>query len=259
MRILITGHQGFIGGRAVNYFKDQHDIVTYDWTPGSWPDLRGVDCVMHFGAISSTNERDVEKVLEQNLDFSVWLYHEACREGALFQYSSSASVYGSTTHFSEDGPVDPQSPYAWSKYLLERHIRDNACEGIHAQGFRYFNVYGGGEELKLQPSPYQSFFDQAETQGAIILYVGEREARRDFVPVERVLDVHRRFLSIPESGVWNIGTGETTTFRQIAELVSRQTGAPIIERPLPNDLAGQYQWYTCADLTRLNSTLERYS
>jgi ADP-L-glycero-D-manno-heptose 6-epimerase len=214
---------------------------------------------MHFGAISSTTERDVEKILDRNLDFTTWLYHEACRVGARFQYASSASVYGLTDHFREDGPVDPRSAYAWSKYLVERYIRDHPCDDIHAQGFRYFNVYGPGEGHKSQPSPYQVFHDQAETTGVITLYVGEQEAHRDFVPVSRILEIHERFLTISESGVWNIGSGRTQTFREIADLVSRQTGARIVELPLPAELERQYQWYTCANLDHLNSTLERYS
>lgn len=256
MRILITGHQGFIGGRAARYFREGHSVSTYEWGDPT-PDIKRFDVVMHFGAISATNERDVEKVLSQNLDFSTWLYDECCRSAVKFQYASSASVYGDTDHFREDGPVNPQSVYAWSKYLLERYIRQHPSPSA-AQGFRYFNVYGQGEEHKKQPSPYQRFHDQAETTGVITVFEGEREAQRDFVPVERVLQVHEHFLDIPESGVWNIGMGQTQTFSEIAGLVARQTGAKIVRMPLPEDLSKQYQWYTCADLTHLEATLARH-
>lgn len=256
MRILITGHKGFIGGRAVEHLRERHAISTYEWGDPR-PDVKRFDAVMHLGAISTTTERDVEKVLEQNLDFSTWLYDECCRYAVTFQYASSASVYGNTLHFREDGPVNPQSVYAWSKYLLERYVRQHPGPKP-AQGFRYFNVYGRGEEHKQQPSPYQRFQDQAESTGVITVFEGERQAQRDFVPVEHVLEIHERFLTIPESGVWNIGTGRTQTFLEIAELVSRLTGATIAKVPLPEHLEQQYQWYTCADLTHLNATLERH-
>lgn len=256
MRILVTGHRGFIGGRAVEHFRERHSVSTYEWGDPR-PDVKRFDVVMHLGAISSTTERDVEKILDQNLDFSTWLYDECCRFAVKFQYASSASVYGDTDHFREDGPVNPQSAYAWSKYLLERYVRQHPGTRP-AQGFRYFNVYGRGEENKNQPSPYQRFHDQAETTGEIVVFEGDREAQRDFVPVERVLEVHDLFLDIEESGVWNIGTGCTQTFLQIAELVAKQTGARIIKVPLPENLAQQYQWYTCADLTHLKATLERH-
>lgn len=248
MRILITGHKGFIGGRAVEFFSNDHEIVTYDWHTTNRPNLNGIDCVMHFGALSSTTESDVERILQQNLDFSIWLHHEAQNHARIFQYASSASVYGRTNHFTESGPVDPQSPYAWSKYLFERHVRNHSCNMI-TQGFRYFNVYGHGEGHKDQPSPYTTFARQALDKNEITLYDGE--AHRDFVPVETVLNIHRRFLDIPKSGVWNIGTGKTKTFGQIAQ----EFNVPIKIVPMPENMVKQYQWYTCANTEFLEKTL----
>lgn len=257
-KILITGYRGFIGGRAVDYFQSQHDVVTYEYDPREFPDVQGFDWVMHFGGISSTNERDVERVLRQNLDFSVRLLANCQAEGVNLQYASSASVYGETDHFQESGPVDPRSVYAWSKYLFERHVREHHKMPIQVQGFRYFNVYGSGEDHKTQPSPHSLFRRQAREQGEMTLFTGSRDAKRDFVPIERVLKIHDRFLSIPESGVWNIGSGQPQTFREVAELIQKETGAKITEKPLPEDLSRQYQWYTCADLTKLNATLAKY-
>lgn len=255
-KILITGHRGFIGNHAVNYFGQNHEVITYEYAPEEFPDVGGFDWVMHFGAISSTNERDVEKVLHQNLDFSVRLLAKCQAEGVNLQYSSSASVYGETDHFQESGPVDPRSAYAWSKYLFERHVREYHKSPIQVQGFRYFNVYGSGEDHKPQPSPHSTFRKQKE----IVVFVGKdgEVAARDFVPVETVIQVHDRFLDIPESGIWNIGSGQPQTFREVAELIQKETGAKIIEKPLPDDLSRQYQWYTCADLTKLNDTLDKY-
>ena len=255
-KILITGHRGFIGSHAVRHFNQKHDITVYDYDSRVFPDIQGLDWVIHFGGISSTNERDVERVLDQNLDFSVRLLDNCQTEGVNLQYASSASVYGETDHFRESGPVDPRSAYAWSKYLFERHVREHHRSPIRVQGFRYFNVYGTGEDHKPQPSPHSLFRKQKE----IVLFVGEngKTASRDFVPVERILEIQEKFLSIPESGVWNIGTGKPKTFRDVAELIQKETGANIIERSLPPDLERRYQWYTCADLTHLESTLKRY-
>jgi len=50
------------------------------------------------------------------------LHKYAKNFGTNFQYASSASVYGPTEHFTENGPLLPQSPYAWSKYLFDRFI-----------------------------------------------------------------------------------------------------------------------------------------
>ena len=123
MRILVTGHKGFIGSNMVKELRD-HDVDTYDWD-GVVPGVMDYDWVIHMGAISSTTETDIEKVLTQNLDFSIALYDQCKRFGVNFQYSSSASVYGRGTEFNEESPVDPRTPYAWSKYLFERYVEKN--------------------------------------------------------------------------------------------------------------------------------------
>jgi ADP-L-glycero-D-manno-heptose 6-epimerase len=112
MKILITGSRGFIGSHAVSYWHKigDHEIYTYEWDERTLPRIEGLDWVFHFGAISSTTERDVAKVMRQNYDFSVWLYEECRKYDVNLQWSSSASVYGLGTNFSESAPVDPRSP-----------------------------------------------------------------------------------------------------------------------------------------------------
>ena len=102
------------------------------------------------GAISSTTERDVEKILKQNLDFSHRLLQVCDMQGVDLIYASSASVYGDGQNFKEDAPKQPQSPYSWSKYLFDRSIEmiswdDYKC---NIKGLRFFNVYGEHEEHK---------------------------------------------------------------------------------------------------------------
>ena len=65
MNVLIAGSKGFIGQNAVNTLKDTHDLVMFEWGD-RYPDLTGINCVMHFGAISATTERSVEKIMIQN-------------------------------------------------------------------------------------------------------------------------------------------------------------------------------------------------
>lgn len=259
MRILITGHKGFIGSHAVRHFQNQFDVVKFEW--GDRLDLTDVCWVMHFGAISSTAERDIERVLRQNLDFSQDLMMQCLDRGINFQYSSSASVYGNQSGWCESVPVDPQSPYAWSKYLLERfankHMGRAAEQGIVIQGFRYFNVYGTGEDHKDQPSAWSLFRRQART-GDIKLWVHDPEPARDMVPVQQVIDMHHRFMQVPESGVWNIGTGTATSFRSVAEIVAKEYQVPISESAIPAHLQQQYQFYTCADMTKTHETLQRH-
>lgn len=254
MKILITGYKGFIGQNAVKALKDTHELVLFEWGD-LYPDLKGVDKVMHFGAISSTTERNVEKVMRQNYDFSVLLHNYCARENIHFQYSSSASVYGLNNSFAEDDPVDPRTPYAWSKYMFDKYVAEHPTGNI-VQGFRYFNVYGPHEDHKgNQASPQHQFARQALETGYIKVFKNSENYFRDFVPVETVIDTHIKFFDITESGVWNVGTGTVKSFQEVAENIASLYNGRIEYIDMPEVLKSSYQTYTKADLTKLNRTL----
>jgi ADP-L-glycero-D-manno-heptose 6-epimerase len=254
MKILLTGYKGFIGSHMFRALEAHgHHVAVYDWGE-ILPSIMEQDWVIHMGAISSTTERDVEKVMAQNHDFTIQLY-EACHTfGINFQYSSSASVYGLVSTFREDAELDPRTPYAWSKYLTERHIQRHPM-GARTQMFRYFNVCGPeGEEHKgSQASPYAQFKRQAEETGKIRVFEGSDKFLRDFVPVSKIVETHLKFLDVKESGIWNVGTGQPRSFMAVAE----EFGVPIETVPMPAILKDSYQKYTCADMTRYNTTLSR--
>jgi ADP-L-glycero-D-manno-heptose 6-epimerase len=250
MKILITGDRGFIGQNMVDALEE-HDLRYFEWGE-SEPDVTGLDWVIHLGAITSTTEKNVDRVMNQNFDFSRWLLQQCHSKGVNFQYASSASVYGLNQNFKEDAPVNPLSPYAWSKYLFDRYMLENDWGGIIVQGFRYFNVYGKNEDHKGgQASPFYQFEKQAKETGVIKLFEGSENYIRDFVPVETVCQVHQRFFDVHESGIWNIGTGETMSFKDVADLYAAMYNARIEYIPMPDNIKNQYQTYTCADVTRL--------
>ena len=251
MKILITGHKGFVGQNMVKVLKNKHELSFYEWGDEP-PALEGLDWVVHLGALTATTETDVDKVMRQNHDFSCVMLMACQVAGVNLQYASSASIYGQGTDFKEDAPAYPQSPYAWSKYLFDRHVKINRFEKIIVQGFRYFNVYGPHEDHKGdQASPYYKFVKQAQETGVIKLFEGSENFYRDFVPVKTVIDVHEKFFDVKESGVWNIGTGKTRSFLDVANEVAEKYNAKIEYIPIPPSVANQYQKYTCADLTRL--------
>lgn len=250
MKILLTGHRGFIGSNFLNALSS-HDVTTFEWKE-RLPDINGFDWVIHLGAISSTQDRRIEQIMIQNYDFSCWLLDECIRHRVNMQYASSASVYGIESDFRESSPVDPRTPYAWSKYLFERYALGSRHPDIQVQGFRYFNVYGPGEHHKgEQASPFTRFQIQAQTQGFINVFENSDQYFRDFIHVDQVVETQLKFLNIRSSGVWNIGTGQARSFLDVAKTF----GVPINTVPMPPDLANSYQRYTCADLTKLNNTL----
>jgi ADP-L-glycero-D-manno-heptose 6-epimerase len=256
MNILLTGHKGFIGSHMLTALEaDGHCVSTYEWGE-LLPSVMEQDWVIHMGAISSTTERDVDKVLKQNYDFTRQLYNACKTYGVNFQFSSSASVYGLGTDFKEDATVDPRTPYAFSKYLAERYIREHPM-GATTQIFRYFNVYGPeGEEHKGdQASPYYKFTQQAKTTGTIKLFDNSRNYHRDFIHVSEVVKTHIKFLYVKSSGLWNLGTGKTKSFLDVATEIGIQYPSVVEQIAMPKELEQSYQKYTCADLTKLNNTL----
>jgi ADP-L-glycero-D-manno-heptose 6-epimerase len=256
MKILLTGHKGFIGSNMLNALQEVCEVDTYDYDDGQRPGVMGYDWVIHIGGISSTTEKDIDKILRQNYEFSVDLFEECKTFGVNLQYSSSASVYGLNKEFSENSPVDPRTPYAWSKYLFERYVNQHQGGNI-VQGFRYFNVYGIGEDHKgNQASPFTQFKKQAMLTGKIKLFENSEKYHRDFIHVNDVVNYHLKFLQCDKSGIFNIGTGKTLSFADVAKSVSETYGAGIITIPMPENLKASYQEYTCADMRKTNEALK---
>lgn len=261
MKIIVTGYKGFIGQHMTAALSG-HDVTTIEWGDQPPPNLVGYDWVIHLGAISSTAERDIERIMTHNLDDSIWWFRECCDYGVNFQFASSAGVYGNEretgSFFKEDDPVNPKTPYAWTKYLFERYVRDHMPwpENIRVQGFRYFNVYGSGEEHKGgQASPFTQFRRQASETGEIRLFERSSWYHRDFVPVEQVIDTHLKFFNVKQSGIFNVGTGTVQSFEDVAKQIACETGAKIRTIPMPEHLKPGYQAWTCADMSKTNAAL----
>ena len=204
LKILITGANGFIGKNLAEYLMSQgHGVAEYDFIENVVPDCSQFDKVIHMGAISSTTERDVEKVLQQNLDFSHRLLQVCDMQGVDLIYASSASVYGDGQQFNEGAPKQPQSPYSWSKYLFDRSVEmikweDYKC---NIKGLRFFNVYGEHEEHKGdQMSVFHKFKAQAKETGKVHPFEGSDEYLRDFIYVGDVCKIIEKMIPYMKEG-----------------------------------------------------------
>ena len=219
-RVLITGAGGFIGGTLAAYLEHRgYEVTRFDINLGNsgMPDLMNQDIVIHLGANSSTTETDVRKILEENFEYSVDLYETCELYEIKFQYASSASVYGTSKTFKETDFCKPLSPYAFSKYMFDCWLLN---QNYPYQGFRYFNVYGLGEDKKgNQASPVSKFIKQAQSSGEIILFEKSEKYKRDFVCVDDVCEMHYRMLDNPATGIFNIGTSDPISFRDVADIV----------------------------------------
>lgn len=257
MKILVTGYKGFIGQNLTEYLdKNNIEWVGYEWGDEKYS-LEGITRVIHLGAISSTTYSNVKQLLVQNYYFTIRLIEECQAKGIPIQISSSASVYGTdNVTFRETDTPAPKNHYAWSKYLVEEYCNQRYFN-TSVQLFRYFNVYGKYEDHKgNQASPYHIFTRQALETGIIKLFEKSEYYKRDFVPVEDVCSFHHKFFNIKESGIWNIGTGVTTSFSDVAESIASKYNAKINTIPMPQTIANSYQKYTCANMSKTYNTLK---
>ena len=256
MKVLITGHKGFIGQNFCNAaYNRGWQVSTFDIAenPDTRPrDLNFDDCdwVIHLGALSSTTETDVQRVMDLNVAWSIELFEECSRHGVNLQWASSASVYGKRGFGSVMSVSDvcrPVNLYAKSKFLLEQYIMHSGNTRIIHQGFRYFNVYGPYEDHKEnQASPYYQFAKQAKETGVIKVFEGSENFYRDFIHVDKLIEMQIDHMNESFSGIYNIGTGHPRSFVDVARDIALLYDAKIETIPFPEHIKNHYQRYTCA-------------
>jgi len=258
MRILVTGHEGFIGKNMLAWLNQEEgwQIDGYEWHPTERPDVNQYDWVIHLGAIADMTCTDVEAIMKQNLEFSQWLFEECNKHGVNLQYASSSSVYGDTKDFSEYAPCHPQTPYAWSKYLFDRWVFQQP-QSIFVQGFRYFNVYGKWMHLRGKRSnAIVKWREQARREGKIQVWESAEHIKRDWTWVGDVCRLHIDFIKeVRGSGIWNCGAGIAHSFLDIAEEIAEIEGVELEFIPVPEAELTRMRHSTKADLTHLKETI----
>jgi len=131
----------------------------------------------------------------------------------------------------------------------------------HVAGLRYFNVYGPNEYHKgAMASVIFRTLPQALSDGKVRLFESHRsdvahgEQARDFVYIDEIIDITRFVLENRQAnGIFNAGTGRAHTFNELARGIFDGLGKkPVIEYfPMPEELRERYQYFTCADMHRL--------
>lgn len=254
MRILVTGHTGFIGRNLMEWLNQEEEWLVdgWSWDPNNYPDVKNYNWVIHLGAVTDTSDVDIDTIIHKNYEFSQWLFNECNKNKVHIQYSSSSSVYGNTNNFSEFAPCHPQTAYAWSKYLFDRWVFQQQ-HNIFVQGFRYFNVYGRYMYTKGERTDIiYKWRDQARRDGKITIWNNADRIKRDWVWVGDVCRLHIDFIKqVHGSGIWNVGTGLSHSYYDIAEEIATQEDVPLeFDEPKVTE-----QYNTKADLTLLKATI----
>lgn len=261
-RPIVTGAVGFIGKHLSKLLEMPVRCDTEPeyavWAPDEIDiHFQHASAIYHLGAISSTTETDINKIAENNIKFSCYLLENAIKNNIPFVYASSASVYGlGNNGFSEEAISSPVNYYAISKTCFDmfvmQKIKDNPSAKI--VGLRYFNVYGSGEDHKNDmASPVHKFLNQSKLDNEIKIFKGSENFLRDFVHVDDVVAITKNSVDFP-SGIYNVGTGKARSFLEVAEIISKLTGAKITTIPFPDHLVGKYQDYTCSNNSKIDKT-----
>ena len=238
------GHNVFIGDLLNDKYKNK------------------IDYIFHLGACSKTTEPDREYIMGINLNYSKTLFEYAANNNIKMVYASSASVYGSGNIFREDQANESSlNHYSESKLLFDNYVREN-LDKVDSQivGIRYFNVYGPYEQHKeVMSSVIFHFYNQIKDTGKLKLFRGSHgysdgEQRRDFVYVKDTIDIKIWFMQNNISGIFNVATGKSRSFNDVAKSVLDFFDSGHIEYiDFPDGLKEQYQAFTEADLTNLRN------
>lgn len=243
--IILTGSDGFIGK---NFLKKINEPVVKIDKDNAYKFISGFDkwdqvsLIIHQGAISSTTEKNIHTLHHYNVVFSLFLFEKAIEYQIPIKYASSASVYGNTKD-----QMNPLNYYAITKLQIDYFVQDNMDKFSSIQGFRYFNVYGEGEDHKGdQASPISKFTKQIKDTGKLKLFKGSNKFVRDFICVDDIVNVV--LCNSEASGIYDLGTGSPVSFQEVAELVAEKEKGEIEYIDFPEHLKGKYQGYTCADM-----------
>jgi ADP-L-glycero-D-manno-heptose 6-epimerase len=249
-----------IVGLHFNDYIDKTDFINYI----TECKIKKITALIHHGACSDTTESDGKYMMDNNYLYSRILAEYSIAHEIPFIYASSASVYGiGENGFAESFECEaPINIYAYSKYLFDQWVRKHFNEiSSTFVGLRYFNVYGHGENHKGKMSSIVlQAYEQIKTAGKIKLFMGygnikDGEQSRDFIYIDDVISIVMFFIDNPlKKGIFNVGTGKSRSFNQLAGILIDCCGAGEVEYiPFPEKLKGKYQNYTQAELGALRS------
>lgn len=292
--IIVTGGAGFIGSVLLSTLNQAgyKELIVVDNLHSSdkWKNLRGkifrdywprekllsavqsnnlpekIEAIIHLGACSSTFERNVDFLMENNFRYTVALAEYCTRNEIRFIYASSGATYGDgKLGFSDStssAHLRPLNPYGFSKQLFDMWAEQN---GLIREivGVKFFNVFGPNEYHK---GPMQSMvlkgYEQVVTSKKLRLFKSntpqfkDGEQKRDFIYVKDCCDALLWLLQNPKvAGLYNLGRGKAETWNDLARALFEAAKIPynVEYIEMPSELSRQYQNFTLAEMNKLRS------
>ena len=222
MKILVTGHKGFIGSHVYNYFKDAGDEVDGYDRPDDLGDFKTdkiYDVVIHLAANAAIREavENPDLFWENNVEKSKPIF-DYCRDNNVrCLYASSAAVYEWWIN-----------AYGISKKVNEVQAPPNSV------GMRFFNVYA--EKVSRTDMLYRMLEDKTAT------YITRH--KRDWIHVDDIVSAIATLIPSSYTGVLDVGTGDPVSVIDLA------TKMGMGHLPIKEDTPGERD-ITCADPSKL--------
>ena len=227
-----------------------------------------VQIIIHLGARTDTVGQEPEIYQKLNLEYSQKIWNACIQYGLPLVYASSASTYGDGhLGFDDDHSLikdlHPLNLYAQSKHDFDCWILKQEKHPFFWAGLKFFNVFGPNEYHKDRMASviFQAFNTITKT-GKMELFrshhpkIKDGEQARDFIYVEDIAKVIMYFMNHrKDSGIYNVGTGKACTYLSLTKAVfkSMKLDENIGFIDTPDDLRGNYQYYTCANIQKLKS------
>jgi nucleoside-diphosphate-sugar epimerase len=252
MKVLVTGHRGYIGVEMVPVLrKAGHEVVGLDTgyydecdfvsPPDETPELRvdlrdvtaehlkGIDAVIHLGALSNDPLGDLDKELtyDINLHASVRLAQAAKAAGVKrYLFSSSCSLYGAggDGFLDETADFNPVTAYGESKVRVEQEVSKIADDKFAPVYLRNATAYGVSRRLRADVV-VNNLVGHAVTTGKVLLQ-SDGTPWRPLVHIGDIIHAFECCLTAPVEAIYNqafnVGKSndENYRIRQVAELVA---------------------------------------
>ncbi|MAI08373.1 MAG: ADP-glyceromanno-heptose 6-epimerase [Magnetococcales bacterium] len=299
---VVTGGAGFIGSVVIAELENNFPntpIAVIDWLEEDdrWKNINKrtvsniifpedtfefledhqseIKAIIHMGAISTTTETNVNKIVEQNIGYSLDLFDWCTENDIPFIYASSAATYGEGENGFNDSidpthlkKLQPLNPYGFSKHMVDKAIIQKNEKPSQWVGLKFFNVYGPNEYHKGgQKSVVAHAFKQIQETGKMKLFKSHHPdyedgmQLRDFVYVNDIAKNIIWFIKNPQvSGIFNQGTGKARSFKDLTIATFKAMNLPenIEYIDMPENLQNQYQYFTEANMNSFNHVYKKH-